>query len=152
MVREEYEKLRKKYTLPEYDLLNEEFDISSIEEDGIVLRVLRRKMLERLDFFLEPLEIILQPDPNSLANLNEARYFSEDKRKKVYELFKKLMAFKRKSFEVDLLAVEEEEVSFVNQTFNEWTSVKKEILPFLKELTKCWREETGKEIEPEYLG
>ena len=60
-VREEYEKLRKKYNLPQFDELDHAFDIADLETDGPLLREIRHRVEERLEFVINTLDPVYPP-------------------------------------------------------------------------------------------
>ncbi|MGC8940783.1 MAG: hypothetical protein ACP5JY_01985, partial [Candidatus Nanoarchaeia archaeon] len=60
-LKREYEKLRKKYNLPKFDEINKEFEIWNIKSDSYIIREIRRRVLERIDFIASYLLPILNP-------------------------------------------------------------------------------------------
>lgn len=152
MTKEEYEKLRKKYSLPDYDTMDNEFEVSSIEEKTFLLRAIRRKIVEKTGSLREILETILQPGAESFADLHECRFFGDNDKKKIIEIYKKLMILDRFSSEVDLIADEKKDAEFITEFFREWDKLKKSALPFLEMAKKCWEEDIEIEEKLEYMG
>ena len=152
ITKEIYEKLRKKHSLPDYETLNNEVEISSIEQEEFLIRAIRRKIIEKTGELRDMLESILQPGAESFADLHECRFFDDNDKKKIIEIYKKLMIFNRFSSEAELVADDKKDAEFINEFFKEWGKLKKSVLPFLEMAKKCWEEETEIEEKLEYMG
>ena len=59
----------------------------------------------------------------------------------MYELYTKLMNFNRQSIEVSLEHNEKEEAEFINNLFNEWKTLKQELLKLVKKIRASWKTE-----------
>ena len=46
-IKKKYEELAKKYNIPSFDEINNEFEIALIDEESIILREIRRKITEK---------------------------------------------------------------------------------------------------------
>ena len=149
---EQYSKLKNKYNLPNFQDLDKEFGISSIENDKFLLRETINKIMERVDFFSELLECSLQPDTSSLRSMNESKFFEDKERRIFYILYKKLMVISRESTEVSLKRYEKEEANFINKTFNEWKELKTDLLKFVEKVKDSWKKETNIKEDLGYLG
>ena len=60
-LKENYEKLRKKYNLPEFDKLDDEFEIRKIDYDLNLVREIKRLVSSRLLYISDLLDPILNP-------------------------------------------------------------------------------------------
>ena len=120
----QYNELRKKLKLPEFREIDLEFELSDLEETNFLLRAITRRIAEKLDFYSTMIEEILQPDTSNLYAMHETRYFDDDEKKQMYELYTKLMNFNRQSIEVSLEDNEREEAEFISNVFNEWKILK----------------------------
>ena len=87
----QYSDLKKKYKLPEFSELNRELEASSIEETDFLLRAIARKASEKLEFYASLLEEALQPDTSNLYSMHEARFFTQDDKNKMNQLYSKMM-------------------------------------------------------------
>ena len=149
----QYNELRKKHKLPEFKDIDFEFEISDLEETNFLLRAIVRRIAEKLDFYSTMLEEILQPDTSNLYAMHETRYFDEDEKKQMYGLYAKLMNFNRQSIEVSLQHNEKDEADFVKDLFDEWKSLKQELLRFVKKMRASWKtEEADIKEDLGYLG
>ena len=152
MVKEAYEKLKKKHNLPDYGIVNNELEISSFESADFLLRKIRRKIIEKIDDVSMTISGILQPAAESIADMHECRFFDDDDKKKLVEAYKDMMIFKRQSTEAELLADDKKDAEFVNSFFKEWDGIKKSIIPFIEKAKKCWEKETEIEEKLDYMG
>jgi hypothetical protein len=150
-VEQEYNKLKKKYNLPEFNKIDFEFEISSLESSKFLLRNIINKINEKIDNLLKILEELLNPDASTFSSLYELRYFDDEEKKDIYNLFKKLMLFSRKSLATSLSNNEKEEAIFINEIFNEWNDIKSQLLEYVKKMEDAWKKETDIKEDLEYL-
>ena len=150
-IEKQYNELRKKFRLPEFKDMDFEFEISDLEETNFLLRTIIRRIAEKLDFYTTMLEEILQPDTN-LYSMHEIRFFEDDEKKKMYDLYRKLMDLNRHSIELLLERNEKDEAIFINDFFDDWKELKKELLKFVKKMRESWKKETDIKEDVGYLG
>ena len=149
----QYTELKKKHKLPEFKEIDFEFEISDLEETNFLLRAIIRRIAEKLDLYSTMLEEILQPDTSNLYAMHETKFFDEDEKRQMYELYTKLMNFNRQSIEVSLEHNEKEEADFIYSLFNDWKVLKQELLRFVKKMRASWKtEESDIKEDLGYLG
>ena len=93
MLRKEYSKLAKKYGLPPFKQLDNDFEISRIEDARFLLREIRRKIREKIHAYRNLIGQIIEPE-TSLISVHESIAFNQKGSKEVYALFRKLMEVK----------------------------------------------------------
>ena len=98
----EYNKLSKKYKLPKFKEIDEEFEISNLETPNFLVRNALRKTAEKLEFYIDVIGNLVHPDASSLSSMYEIRFFSDDEKDNMYNLFKKLMEANRNILELVL--------------------------------------------------
>jgi len=152
MIKDTYEKLKKKFSLPEYDEVNNELEISSLESDDFLLRQIRRKISERIESVTEPMGSLLQPSAESLVDMHECRFFDDKEKRKMIDIYKKLMIVSRSALEADIERDDKADASVINDFFKAWKALKKDILAFMKKMKTCWEKETEIEEKLEYFG
>jgi hypothetical protein len=152
MDKETYNKLKAKLKLPEFSELDHEFEISSIDEEGFPLRHIRRKMVDKIEVYSAILGDIIQPNAESITNLRECRIFGDDEKGRIYEMFKKLISFKRLSHEADLILDDKKDAEFIIDAFKRWKELKAELVIIIQATIECWKKETSEEERLEYLG
>jgi coenzyme F420-reducing hydrogenase alpha subunit len=147
-----YDALEKKYSLPSFGEMDKEFEISAIEDKGFLLKRIVDRVMEKINHFSEFLGGILQPDTSSLVNLYECRFMSDEEKKEVQELYKKVMILNRKALRFSLDYDEKEYSSFIKDSFKEWKEIKNSLLKFITVIEKGWEKETNIKEDLVYLG
>ena len=153
MVKKDYEVLKKKYNLPDFEVLDKEFEISTIEKPDFLLRNIKKKISEKLELAAELLTKLIQPETTSIADLYEYRCFSEKEKKKIFELYSKVLYLHRKLLETDLILDDTEDANIIMHAAKEWPELRKQLIPFVKSLEACWEKTPESEhVAREYLG
>ena len=151
-IKDNYNVLKKKYSLPEFEMLNQEFDIEEISaESTLVLQKIRLRIYEKMDYYAKLFESILQPE-SSLADLYEAHYIEEDIKNSAYSLFKSLVHILRSSNLVAISNKEEDNAKFIKDSLQEWNSIKPEVQSHIKRLIGLWEKETDIREDLSYFG
>ena len=151
-MKEHYDKLKKRYKLPDYEKLDFDFEISTIENPQVfLLRNIRRKMMEKVEYFTKFLEDLLQAEP-SLPTLYECRFFSDAEKIKIFDLYKNLMRINR---EATMLAIddgEQEDADFIRKTSEEWPSIRENLRKIAAKARQGWIKEPASKEDLGYLG
>lgn len=150
-IEEKYNKIKSKYSLPDFNKLDFEFEISDIEDGKFVLREVRRKIIEKIETFCKMLEEVLQPEA-TVANLQESTFFDEKEKEELFKLFSRLMRYNRKSLCLGLNPNDEKEAMFISTVFNEWDGVKKELTYVLRKLKEAWEKKSEIKEKLQYFG
>ena len=149
----EFENLKKKYNLPSFDDLNKEFQIDDIENENSILKEIRGKILEKSNTYAKFLEDLLQPDTTPSSFYECTILNSENEKKTVFELYKKLMIIDRAGLETNLLSSDELEAEFIKKTYEEWLKIKQKLLEIVTLVRKSWeKEDVYTQFKGEYLG
>ena len=145
--------LKKKYKLPDFEKLNDEFELSSFKDidPRFLLRNIRRKIVDRITLTSRLLEGIIHPLGSSVINMSEIKYFDDNRLNEVNLLIKKLMLIERQSLVIDVDLKEAEDADFINAAFKEWLDIKKELKNIAVTLRDSWKEEEKKDTE-DYFG
>ena len=154
-LREEYEKLMKTHKLPNYEDLDKEFEIlyvTKLEEIKFPLRFIRRRMNDKIAWFCNMLQNIIQPNPGSIIGLEESKFFSKEDKEKIIKLLKELMRIERESLSLDVEYDEKKDVEYINNVFSKWEKIRKDIARFSGILKNGWKEGIKKESKEQYFG
>lgn len=149
-----YAPLAKKYKLPAYEGLNQDFEISTVEDTDFLLRNIRTKISEKMEFCIKLLASILQPEQN-ITDLQECKMFNDEQKKKIYLLYKNLMAAMRFAGVLSMSSTEKEEAAFLAAFYAEWSvknGYRDQLKNVLQTLKDSWTKETDVEAEPGYMG
>ncbi|MDO8555552.1 MAG: hypothetical protein Q7R96_00065 [Nanoarchaeota archaeon] len=143
-LKQAYNKLAKKYTLPAWQALDDEFEIIETKE-GIdiihTLRFIRRRMTDKFSNYALILEGILQPNPGSLISLQEPKFFTEEQLQVIITLLKEFMCLERQSLLLDTASTEKLDAVYIKQSFDLWKSLKKDLLVVTTTLAEGWKKE-----------
>ncbi len=146
-----YKELQEKYSLPSYEELNKDFDIYSISKEDDLIKEIIKKIEDVLETYVSLLEDIIQPDSRYYI-LKEANVLDAKTRKKVNQIYAKLLYLNRFGIEIDLDYSEEKAIEYIKITNKEWQELKKEILPIIKTLKESWANQTETKNEGGYFG
>lgn len=150
-IKNKYSELEKKHKLPKFDEINKDFEISSIDKEDFLLREVRRKITEKMDIYIEILDRSLQPEA-VICDMHECKALSEEEKKNAYELYKKLMYFKRYSFETSFDEDDAKASKFVNSFWKDWPLLKKELRYVAVKLKESWLNDTDIKEDLGYMG
>ena len=82
----------------------------------------------------------------------EIRFFSEDEKNDMYNLFKRLMKIDRNIVEMVLKNDEKEQSDFLNKFFTDWQDMKKELLDYIGKMKDSWEKQSTIEEDIGYFG
>ena len=151
-MREEYNKLKKKFSLPEFEKLDFDFEITAIEEpQKFLLRNIRRKIMEKLDYFTKIIEDMLQAEP-MLPNVYECRFFTDEEKVKIFDLYKNLMRINREGMLLMIDDGEEADAQFIKEIALEYPKIQESLRKIASKAIKGWIKEPTTKEELGYLG
>jgi len=146
-----YKDLKAKHDLPDYGLMDKEFEISAIEDETFVLREIRKTMAEKIDASLKFLDNLFHPDPG-FANYREAELFNDKDREDMVSIYRRLMFFKRGHSELTLEDSDTLNGRFINDFMAEWPNLKSKLLVYVKKMKESWQQDMTKKEVVGYLG
>jgi len=152
-LKRDYEKLRKKYALPGFKQLNEEFEIEKIaeHETDFVLREIRKHMMDKLIAYLRFIEMLLNPSNAPIFFFALVKGMTAGDKKLLDNLYERLG-----EFEIDVIALdcrydEKEEADFINKVVLKWKGIADDMLTLSETLKRNWKQKSGKN-ERGYFG
>src|SRR3989338_11188689 len=137
-IEQEYAKLSKKYKLPKFKDIDDEFEISALDNEKFLIKNTLRGISEKLEFYIEFISNLVHPDGTSISSMYEIRFFSEDDKNDMYMLFKKLMKTHRNIVEMVLKNDEKEQSDFLNKFFADWQDMKTGLLKHIEKMKDSW--------------
>ena len=96
------------------------------------------------------IEGVLQPDTSNIYSMHETRFFDDEEKKQLYDLYRTLMDLNRQSIAASL--EQANEAKFINSFFNKWKDIKEELLVCVGKMKDSWKAETDIEEDVGYLG
>lgn len=151
-VRRLYEDLRKNFSLPDFGLLDKEFEISTIEKPDFLLRSIRRKIAEKLEHVAQVVDALIQPDTGSYASLTEYNALSEAERRDLLKHFQGVMALYRACVEAELCADDARDAGLIVRVAKEWPVLRKALHPFVKKIADSWTRSFSRNDVVGYFG
>jgi hypothetical protein len=141
-IKKMYEEARKIHSLPEWDSLEENFDVSKAftGEGGIVLRDIRRKMNEKIASYLHLFETFINPQSTPMFIMNVLKNLEEKDWENVRRVYKELAGLQFKQILVDVVYSEEKEANLIKKVFEMWEKEKSEISKIIEILDKKYAE------------
>ena len=153
MIKDTYQQLQKEHPLlPDYDKINNEFEIATIENEEFLMREILRAMAERLEQSIQTLEPLISPDPNSFTDLHECRSFTSGEKKQLIDCFRTLMKHYRLLLETELILEPKKDAETIKAVFDMWHKERKQIAPFIKKIKDSWEKQVEPKEDLEYLG
>jgi hypothetical protein len=135
-----YDALKKKFDLPDYDDLDNEFEISLLEEAPFPLRNIRRKIAEKVDFYTRFLEEQLQPEA-TLPLIHECKYFTDEEKSEMFKFYMKLMLICRASAQLGIEEDDKKTAAFIVKTLKEWKEMKLQLSGYVKKVRDAWKKD-----------
>lgn len=153
VLKEEYERERKKHNLPTFRQLNEEFEIERIadHETDMLLREVRKAITEKAVAFLRFLELVLNPTNAPFFMFAVLKNLSASDKKLVEEIYQKLCEFEIKAISLDMEYNEKSEAEFIKDALKKWQSMHKEMRELGEVISKAWHASSEKK-ERNYFG
>jgi len=151
-IKDTYVELKGKYSLlPDYDVINHEFEICLIDKHDFLLRSVIRRIIERFEGYCMLIEELMQGD-SKMSNMTEWRSMNDDTKKSILETYRQLMIEMRSALETSLETSEEKEAELVKRLFDKWLAVKPELKRFVTGLKDSWKEDKSISEKLEYMG
>ncbi len=134
----EYSKLQKKYSLPPFEKLNEDFGIekASESESEIPIREIRKQISEKIYNYLRLVETLINPVNAPMSILSVVKTLGSEDRDKLAEVYKKFVKSELQLVLTDIEFSEEREAEFIKETFKTWQEAKKEMIDVLGKVEK----------------
>ena len=149
----EIKELIDKHKLPDFEELDHEFEIITIEVPcNSFPKAIRQKIAEKIYFFAKMLEDILYHPDNTYATMYEAQAFNESERIKMHKLFRNLMFIERTNLELNLILDEEKDIELIKNTFDEWKQMKSELIKIVDKIKAVWKSGEKKSENVNYFG
>ncbi len=140
VLKKEYARLQKKYELPSFEELNNDFQIekASENETDFVLREIRKLIAERLFNYLRFIESLLNPVNVPMFVYSIIKTFDVQEKEKLTEVYKKLAKKEVELIGLDIESTEEKEVKFIKDSYKLWQEIKKDVLEVVNAIKKNW--------------
>lgn len=139
-LKKEYSKLQKKHNLPDFNKLNDDFNIdkaSDIEAEYLI-REIRKFMADKISNYMRFIESILNPVNVPMFVFSIVKTMKIEDRKKLAEIYKKLAKIELELIHIDISFSEKKEAEFINKSYRVWQEIKNGIIAILETVKKNW--------------
>jgi len=153
-LKEEYEKIRKKYSLPTFSELNEDFSIEKISdvETDILIRKVRNVVGDKLANYMRFLENLINPVNVPMFIFSITKLLTAEDKKKLSDTYNELTKLEIKFIQTDLMFEEEKEAKFIIDGFKFWQTAKKEAFAIFEKVNKKWDDKSESNNNKGYFG
>lgn len=151
-IKDAYLALQKKLNLPDWSVVDFEFEVSLLDHESFLLRGIRQRIFERAQLLTDILIDVLQPDTASFASMYECNFFSQEEKEKIMDLYKRIMVLLRSLNVADLKQDDKFDAEVIGLAVKAWPAIRDEASVIVQKLRKGWSEtEEVKELLG-YLG
>ena len=139
-LKENYKVIERRYDLPSFEKLNEDFQIEKAAEleTDILIREVRKFMADKLSGYMRFVETLLNPVNAPIFVFSIIKSLGPEEKKKAAEIYKKLAKNEIKLIEIDTNFSEKGEAEFIRNSYELWKSVKRDILDILDRINRNW--------------
>lgn len=152
-MKKDYLVLQKKYKLPSFQQLNEEFDIEKVaeHETDCLVREVRKAIMDKVIAYLRFVEMLLNPSNAPMFFFALVKGLTSDDKRALDRIYEKLGSFEIDVIELDCHYVEKDEAEFINKMIKEWRGIADEMLKLAETLRRNWSQKSRKG-DKGYLG
>lgn len=135
-LKEIYNEFKKKYNLPDYDLLYEDFEIEKkdYENEKFILRNIRRVIGEKIESYKHLFEVLINPSSPPIYIYTFLKNLDLKQKQEIKDLYTFLSRNQVKLIQLDTIYNEDEEARFIETFFEKWQSIKKDIYAILESI------------------
>ncbi len=151
-LKKQYDPFRKKYKLPSFSELNEDFDIEKAQdkETEVLLREFRREITDKVAAFLRFFELFLNPQAAPLFVLGMIKNLTLHDKENIARIYKELVALEIEAVNLDIRYVEKHEALFIKDSFKRWQALKPDLQRICNSLRKMQVNKT--KVKKSYYG
>ena len=134
ILKKEYEKFYKKYKLPNFSELNQEFEIEKLQEKEteFLLREIRRAISDKIAAFLRFFELFLNPQAAPVFVLNMLKSLNNRDKELIEQIYHELVNYELTAINLDIVYDEKKEAGFIKDIYKKWQVLKQELQEFSK--------------------
>lgn len=143
---ETYEGFAKKYKIPDFNSINEDFEIDKIEKESFTfLKVVRKVMMEKIVNSLGFLEMLNNPVNAPRIYLSYLKSITSEEKKIIDDLYMKLGELSLYTLSLEIEYSEKDEAEAIKKIYLTWNSIKPDFKKIIINLTRPEKEVAKKE-------
>lgn len=145
-LKKSYEPFQKKYSLPTFEELNEEFIIERIAESEteFLIREIRRHILEKFSNTLRVLDILINPSNTPLFLIPAIKAITKEDKCVLEKIYGILSKNEFSCVKMDLTYSFEEEIKYIKESYSSWKSMKDDLHKIFQDIENNWDKKTEK--------
>lgn len=153
VLKRNYESFRKKYPLPPFQQLNEEFEIERIadRETDMLLREIRKAITEKSIAFLRFVELLLNPTNAPFFMFGIIKNLAASDKKIIESIYQNLCDFEIRAIALDMEYKEKTEAEYIKYASKKWQAMHPEMKELSHIIAKAWHASSEKK-ERNYFG
>ncbi len=143
-LKKNYKKFEKKYNLPKFAQLSEDFDIEKVaekEETEFLLREIRKAINEKISAYFHLFEMMINPISSQIFIFSLLKNLNEKDTKMVREIYQQLAKLQIKAMQTDIIYKEENEADFISHAFKIWQDLKPKINDIFEKFDKKYNKD-----------
>jgi len=146
ILKKEYLKFQKKYSLPGFNVLNEDFEIEKVVilETDFLLREIRKHMSEKVTNLLRFIELLLNPINAPMFIFSFVKNLNIEDKKTLESIYKRIVEMELDLISLDTSYSERAEAEFIKRAHKEWQEIKKGLLSVHDSIKKNWKNRSSK--------
>lgn len=149
----EYKVLEKKYGLPSFQKVNEDFEIDKIDrETKCLLRLIRKVIMEKIVNSIQFLEMLINPVNTPRIYLSYIHSMTSEDRKEIERIYTALGKLSIVSLDVEIYYIEKKEAELIKQAYESWQLLKPGFRMILKHMIKPEGNNNSIKKEKSYFG
>ncbi|MBT7902385.1 hypothetical protein HN587_00875 [Candidatus Woesearchaeota archaeon] len=150
-MKKEYGLIKKKFDLPDFNVMDDYFEISKAETEPFILRNIRNKIYEYVEHSGSILDELIHPD-SKFCIMIESSTFTDQERDQLMVLYKQIMFFNRWAVEISIYDSDKENAKFIKSVFDFWKPFRKDLRKQVSKLKEVWIKEDEQKEKLGYLG
>ena len=137
-LKKEYELLKIKYGLPEFELMTQDFDVEKLydKETLFLAREIRRVINEKITAYTHLFETLINPAGPPMFVFQILKNVSTQDKETMQSIYKTLSKIQLKMMKLDTTYSEKNEIDFINDIFEIWQEVKPKIYSLFESFEK----------------
>lgn len=152
-LKKDYGVLQKRYKLPSFQQLNEEFDIEKVaeHETECLMREIRKAIMDKAIAYLRFVEMLLNPSNAPLFFFALVKGLTSADKRIMERIYEKLGSFEIDVIELDCDYSEKDEAEFIKKVMAAWPEIKQDMMKLTEVLRRNWNQKSKKD-EKGYFG
>jgi len=138
--KKEFAKLQKKYKLPDFKELNENFYIEKAAEaeTDYLIREIRKFLADKFSNYLRFTEALLHPTNVPIFVFSVIKSIGSEEKKTLGEIYKKLAKIEVELIKLDIEFSEKKEAEFIKDSYKIWKDIRKDLVDILEIVQNSW--------------